>query len=372
MKGAFRLTTVAGVDIGVHYTWLFAFALITWTLASNWFPSDYPHWAAYTYWVTAMLAALLLFASLLIHELAHSLVAIARGHVVRGITLFIFGGVSDIGGETRSARDEFLIAFVGPMSSLSLSLAGFLGLRAGVGGGGSPVEGILIYFTLANLLVGLFNLLPGFPLDGGRVLRSIIWATTGSMSRATAIASMVGIGFGWLLISGGVYSIIITDDVVSGLWMGFIGWYLKDSAVAVRRSEHRSVRPRGTLDGVLVREVMSPPSRPVEQGMSIAELVDDYMIPFRRRSAPVIVSGRFAGIVTLQDLEGVRRDLWKETPVSAVMTRPPLLSVHPDDPLSEAIGLIATHRLNELLVLDVDGLVGVVNRLDVMQFLHIK
>ena len=237
MKGVFKLTTVAGVDIGVHYTWLFAFALITWTLASNWFPSDYPHWHAYTYWVTAILAALLLFASLLVHEMAHSLVAIARGHVVRGITLFIFGGVSDIGSKTRSAWDEFLIAFVGPMSSLALSLAGFLALRAGVGGGGSPVEGILIYFTLANLLVGLFNLLPGFPLDGGRVLRSIVWATTGSMSRATAIASMVGIGFGWLLISGGVF-IAITDDVVSGLWMGFIGWYLKDSAIAVRRSEH--------------------------------------------------------------------------------------------------------------------------------------
>ncbi len=369
MKGAFRLTTVAGVDISVHYTWLFAFALITWTLASNWFPSDYPHWTQYTYWITAAMAALLLFGSVLVHELAHSLVAIARGHKVRGITLFIFGGVSSIGGETRSARDEFLIAFVGPMSSLALSLAGFLALRAGVGGEDTPVEGLLIYFTLANLLVGLFNLLPGFPLDGGRVLRSIIWATTGSMSRATAIASMVGIGFGWLLISGGVF-IALTDDVVSGLWMGFIGWYLKDSAAAVRRSERRSVRTRGTLDGVLVSEVMSPPFRPVEQGTSIAELVDDYLIPLRRRSAPVIMGGRIAGVVTLEDLEGVHRDLWKETPVSAVMTRAPLLSVHPNDPISEAIGLIATHGLDELLVLDVDDLVGVVNRMDVMQNLY--
>jgi Zn-dependent protease len=368
MKGAFRLTTVAGVDISVHYTWLFAFALITWTLASNWFPSDYPHWTQYTYWITAAMAALLLFGSVLVHELAHSLVAIARGHKVRGITLFIFGGVSSIGGETRSARDEFLIAFVGPMSSLALSLAGFLALRAGVGGEDTPVEGLLIYFTLANLLVGLFNLLPGFPLDGGRVLRSIIWATTGSMSRATAIASMVGIGFGWLLISGGVF-IALTDDVVSGLWMGFIGWYLKDSAAAVRRSERRSVRTRGTLDGVLVSEVMSPPFRPVEQGTSIAELVDDYLIPLRRRSAPVIMGGRIAGVVTLEDLEGVHRDLWKETPVYAVMTKAPLLSVHPNDPISEAIGLIATHGLDELIVLDMDDLVGVVNRTDVMQFL---
>ncbi len=134
MNGAYKLATVAGIDIGVHYTWLFAFALITWTLAGSWFPSDYPDWAETTYWVTAAVASLLLFGSILVHELAHSLVAIARGMPGRSITLFIFGGVSDIGGDTNSARDEFQIAIVGPASSLLLSSAGLLLVRDWCGG----------------------------------------------------------------------------------------------------------------------------------------------------------------------------------------------------------------------------------------------
>ena len=179
MKGAFNLVTVAGIPIGVHYTWLFVFALITWTLAGSRYPADYPDWEAATYWVTAASAALLLFASILVHELAHSLVAIARGMPVRSITLFIFGGVSNIGGESRSAWDEFVIAIVGPGSSLGRAAAGFLALRAGIGGEDSPIEGVLVYFTLANFLVGLFNLLPGFPLDGGRVAVGGSWLEIG-------------------------------------------------------------------------------------------------------------------------------------------------------------------------------------------------
>jgi Zn-dependent protease/predicted transcriptional regulator len=356
MNGTFRLTRVAGVDINVHYTWVFAFALITWTLADNWFPADYPRWAAATYWLTAAIAALTLFASILVHELAHSVVAIARGMPVRSITLFIFGGVSDIGGETRSARDEFVIAIVGPLSSLGLSLIGFLVLRSGVVGDDSPVEGVLIYFTVANLFVGVFNLLPGFPLDGGRVLRAILWGSMGDMSRATRIAATVGIGFGWLLVGGGVV-IAITDNVISGLWMGFVGWYLKDSAASVRRGSRRR-----TLYDVPVSTVMSKPERPVDPGTSISDLVDEYMISYTRRSVPVVASGRVVGIVALQDLEAVHRDLWSQTPVSAVMTGPPLIVVRPDDSVAAAVGLIANHRVNQVLVMDGDELVGIVSR----------
>jgi len=356
MNGSFRLTRVAGVDISVHYTWVFAFALITWTLADNWFPADYPRWGALTYWLTAAVAALTLFASILVHELAHSIVAIARGMPVRSITLFIFGGVSDIGGETRSARDEFVIAIVGPASSLGLSLIGFLALRAGIVADDSPVEGVLIYFTFANLLVGVFNLLPGFPLDGGRVLRSILWGSMGDMSRATRIAASVGIGFGWLLVGAGVV-IAITDNVMSGLWMGFIGWYLKDSAASVRRGSCRR-----TLYDVPVSAVMSKSERPVDPATSISALVDEYMIPFTRRSVPVVESGRVVGIVALQDLEVVHRDLWAKTPVSVVMAKPPLFVVRPDDSIAMAVGLIANHRVNQILVMDGDELVGIISR----------
>ncbi|HCV28104.1 MAG TPA: site-2 protease family protein [Dehalococcoidia bacterium] len=364
MKGAFNLVTVAGIPIGVHYTWLFVFALITWTLAGSRYPADYPDWEAATYWVTAASAALLLFASILVHELAHSLVAIARGMPVRSITLFIFGGVSNIGGESRSAWDEFVIAIVGPGSSLGLAAAGFLALRAGIGGEDSPIEGVLVYFTLANFLVGLFNLLPGFPLDGGRVLRSIIWGATGSGYRATMIASSIGIGFGWLLVGAGVLS-VLTYDVMLGLWVGFVGWYLKDSATGGRRNARRSW-------GAPVSVVMSPPVQPVDPWTTISALVDEYMIPFRRRSVPVLTSGRIVGIVTLQDLEGVARDRWSETTVAEVMTRPPLFSVRPDDSLTAAIELIAKHQINQVLVVDVDEFVGTITRSDVMHLLRVN
>lgn len=366
MKGAFRLGTVAGIEINVHYSWLFIFALITWSLANSWFPADFPDWNPITYWLTGATAALLLFASVLVHELAHSLVALAKGMPVRNITLFIFGGVSNIGGESRSAGDEFQIAIVGPVSSLMLSAACFVALRSGVGGSDSPVTAILFYLAIANLLVGVFNLMPGFPLDGGRVLRSIIWRVTGSMSRATRLASTVGIGFGWLLVAAGLLEAVMVS-VMSGVWLAFIGWFLKDAALAERRRARHM-----TLREAPVSAVMSAPGPVVGPNTLIATLVDDYMIPLGRRSVPVVEAGRTIGIASLRDVRHVRRDLWEETPVSEVMTRTPLLSVGPDDSMTTVIELIATHRINQILVLDGDVLVGVVTRADVMRFLQVR
>ena len=366
MRGAFRLGTIAGIRIGVHYTWLFAFALITWTLASSRFPAVYPEWNESTYWLTAAIAALLLFGSALVHEMAHSVVALARGMPMRSITLFSFGGVSDIGGETRSARDEFQIAVVGPVSSLALALIFFFALRSGVGGDDSPVEGILFYLTVVNLLVGVFNLLPGFPLDGGRVLRSVIWSTTGSMSRATEIASTVGIGFGWLLIALGVLE-ALTLSLFAGLWMAFIGWYLKDSATSVRNgARRRSIRE------VPIRSVMSQSGSVVDPNALIATLVDDFMIPFGRRSVPVVEAGQVVGIVTLEDVQRVRRDLWEVASVSAVMTEAPLFAVGPDDPMTAVIELMMTHLVNQILVIDDGVLVGALTRADVARFLQVS
>ncbi|MDA1258696.1 MAG: site-2 protease family protein, partial [Chloroflexi bacterium] len=313
MKGTYRLGTVAGIEIDVHYTWMFAFALITWTLARSWFPADYPGWSTPTYWLTGAVSAVLLFGSVLVHELAHSLVALTKGMPVRNITLFIFGGVSNIGGDTRSAGDEFQIAVVGPASSLALSAICIAVLRLGLVGDDSPAEAIIYYLAIVNLLVGIFNLAPGFPLDGGRVLRSIIWRLTNSESRATEWASTVGIGFGWLLIGLGVLS-ALTIGVITGLWTAFIGWYLKDAAMAVRRGARRTA-----LRDVRVRDVMTSPGSVVGPDISIGVLFDDFMIPFGRRSVPVVDSGLIAGIISLEYVQRVRRDLWEDTPVSSVM-----------------------------------------------------
>jgi Zn-dependent protease len=223
MKSSIRLGRAAGIDVGIHYTWLFAFALIAWSLAAGYFPSTAPALATTTYWLLGVAAALALFASVLIHEFSHSLVALARGLRVHSITLFIFGGVSNIAGEAERAIDEFLIAVVGPLSSFVLAGVFWAAGRTAVLDG-TPLGAFIGYLASVHLILGLFNLVPGFPLDGGRVLRSILWASTGSLRRATQIASYVGQGFGFLLIFWGV-SRLLGGDVFGGIWTAFIGWF---------------------------------------------------------------------------------------------------------------------------------------------------
>jgi Zn-dependent protease len=200
MRSSLRLFRIAGIDIGVHYTWIFIFLLISWSLAQGFFPQQYPGWDTFSYWITGILAALVLFASVLLHELAHSLVARARGMPVNSITLFIFGGVSNLEEEPEKPRAEFAMAIVGPLTSLALAGI-FWGLTQTVENQDSPLAAMLSYLALINLVLAVFNLMPGFPLDEGRVLRSILWGTTGSLRKATDIAATVGRLFGWGLIA---------------------------------------------------------------------------------------------------------------------------------------------------------------------------
>src|SRR4051812_26362350 len=224
--------------------------MITWSLAAGYFPSEYPGWPRPTYWIVGGAAALLLFVSVLLHELCHSIVAQARGLVVHSITLFIFGGVSNIAQESDDPQDEFLIAVVGPLCSLVLAGVFWLAWQA-VPGDTGPLNALLYYQALVNFMLAVFNILPGFPLDGGRVLRAILWGATRSMVRGTNIASMVGqvvafgfIGYGlWLLLTG---------DVLSGIWIGFVGWFLNSAA----ESPRRQVQIQEGFRGVRVGSVM--------------------------------------------------------------------------------------------------------------------
>ena len=201
MQGSFKLGTLAGIDVRLHYTWLFAFFLIAWSLALGYFPMSDQGLGLSTYWILGIVAALLLFGSVLVHELGHSLVAAARGIHVDNITLFIFGGVSSIAQEASTAKDEFLVSVVGPL--ISLALASLFWAVGQVLPPGSPVGTLASYLGMTNLLLGLFNIVPGFPLDGGRVLRSLVWGTTGNLSRATQIASYVGQAVAFALIGWG-------------------------------------------------------------------------------------------------------------------------------------------------------------------------
>ena len=366
MKSSLRLGRIAGIEIGIHYTWLFAFILIAWSLAQGFFPQYYPGWDLATYWVTGALAALFLFVSVLIHELAHSFVARARGLPVRSITLFIFGGVSNIEREPENPKVEFAMSVVGPLASLVLAGI-FWGLRQAVGEQDSPLAAMLSYLALVNALLAGFNMIPGFPLDGGRVLRSIIWGTTGNLTKATNIAAMVGRFFGWGLIGFGVFQ-LLSGNFLGGLWIAFIGWFLSSAADASRRE----VTLRERLTGVPVRNVMDQSPEIISPGTPIEEVVRDIFLQRRRRAAAVYQDDQLVGIVTISDVKRQPQQKWSQTPVREIMTREPFYSVSMDDDLNLALRLLAQHDLNQLLVLNQGQLVGFLHRADVIRYLQLS
>ena len=269
MQGSFKVGTIGGIAIRVHYTWIFAVLLIAWSLALGYFPSASQGRGAGTDWLLAIIAALLLFGSVLVPELGHSLVAHARGLRVEDITLFIFGGVSSIAQEAASAWDEFVVAVVGPL--ISLALAGLFWAVGQVVPPESAVSPVARYLAMANLLLGLFNIVPGFPLDGGRVLRGILWGATGDMARATRLASYVGQAIAFVLIGWGVVS-ALGGDLLGGFWIAFIGWFLNSGAEGSRRQ----LDVRRALDGVPVSSVMNPSPATAGPGLSVRDFVQDY------------------------------------------------------------------------------------------------
>ena len=366
MESSFKLGRIARIEIGIHYTWLFAFALIAWSLAGGFFPVNYPGWDTSTYWLLGVLSALALFASVLIHELSHSPVALARRHGVHSITLFIFGGVSNIKQETEAARDEFLIAIVGPLTSFGLAGLFWVALQV-LAPGESPLGAALSYLALINVVLGAFNLLPGFPLDGGRVLRSIVWAATGSLRRATQIASYVGQGFGFLLIFWGV-SQLLGGNVLGGIWIAFIAWFLNNAAESIRQQQAL----RESIRGVRVPELMNPRPAVADPAMTVEELVMEHVVRQGLRALPVCDQERLVGIVSITDAKAVPRDSWPATPVGTIMTRSPFKVVAPGDEVGSALRLLVEGSLNQLPVLSNGELVGLLSRADVLRFLQLR
>jgi Zn-dependent protease/CBS domain-containing protein len=364
MQSSIRIGRIAGIEIGLHYTWIFAVVLIAWSLAEGYFPSVLPGVGAGTYWVLGVIAALLLFVSVLLHELSHSLVARSRGLNVDSITLFIFGGVSNLRSEAATARDEFLVAVVGPVSSLVL--AGVFGLISQGLPSASPYAALFTYLAFVNLLLGLFNLVPGFPLDGGRVLRSLVWGATGDMQRATVVAAYAGQAFAWLLIVWGFVR-LLSGDFFGGLWTAFIGWFLNGAAESTRQEQIQ----RQTFRGVQVGNVMDPSPAMAPGNLSVHDFVFDYVLQRGHRALPVVDNGRLLGIVTLGDAKHLAQDAWSSTPVATIMTRAPLKTVSPDAELSVAIALMAESGLHQLPVVQGGDVVGLLGRADIVRFLQL-
>jgi Zn-dependent protease/CBS domain-containing protein len=364
MRPSITLVRIAGIDIGIHYTWLFVAALVAWSLAQGYFPSLYPGWEATTYWVAGVVAALALFGSVLLHELSHSLVAIWRGIRVRSITLFIFGGVSTMEEETEQPQDEFLIAVVGPLASVLLAGLFWVGFLLVPDSRSAPAA-ILAYLAFLNVLLAGFNLLPGFPLDGGRMLRAIIWGVTGRLRRATQIAAFIGQGLGFLLIIWG-FSQVLGGAVLNGIWIAFIGWFLTSAA----ETERRGQALRETLKGISVSRVMDPQPPLASIDLSVQAFVDEHVFRRGQRALLVVDDGYIAGLVSVSDVKAIPQEAWPTTPIAQIMTRPPLTTVSPDDGLDTVLRRLVQGSFNQVPVVDQGRFVGLLSRADILRFLE--
>jgi Zn-dependent protease/predicted transcriptional regulator len=370
MPGSFRIGRIAGIDIEINVSWLVILVLLTFSLAVSWFPAAVPRQSTLIYWTLGFIAALLLFVSVLLHELAHSLVARARGLPVKRITLFIFGGVSDLQQEPQSPGVEFWVAIVGPLTSLAIGAIS-LGAGALIGPNAPLVAAVLNYLGVTNLLLGVFNLIPGFPLDGGRVLRAIIWRVTGSLRQATRAATLVGQVIAYLFIVAGVF-LFFSGDFINGLWFGFIGWFLLQAAQAA----NSQVMLESVFKGVTVGQLMSSPPLTTPANISLQQLVDGYFLPHGMRTIPVVRSDdqQLVGLVTLADIRHVPREQWPQTPVGQAMV--PLERLHavrPQQNLNDVLPLMTGRDVNQLPVVDDAGrLVGILSRDAILRYVEIR
>lgn len=365
MNSTFRVARLFGIDINVHATWVIAVFLIAWSLGAGYFPQAYPDWEPGLYPVAGIAAALGLFLCVLVHELAHSLLALAKGLPVHGITLFIFGGVSSIEMNDDEAHDEFVIAIVGPLTSLAL--AGLAWAASAVVPAGSFAGALVTYLVFVNVVLAVFNLVPGFPLDGGRVLRSVVWGITGDFEKATRLASSVGQFIGFALIGWGVVR-LLAGEVFAGLWTALIGWFLNSAAEATKVQTVSTVAFRGLKAG----DLLEPAPEALDPDTTVATFVQEHILRHGERALPVVFGGRVLGIVSLTDVKRVPEDSWPATPVTRIMTRD-VLAVRPTDDVSEGLRLLAEHDVHQVLVTDDGGrLLGQLTRAHLVEYLQLR
>lgn len=363
-----RLGRVFGIPVEVNLSWVFIFLLVAFSLGSQWFPSvpaaaNEPAWVHYS---VGAVTALLFFASILVHELSHSLVARAEGSHVDKITLFIFGGVAQIDDEPTTPGREFLMAAAGPGMSLLISLACFVGYAA-ISAAHAPwwVWAPLQYLAGINFFVALFNLLPGFPLDGGRVLRSILWGVTRDLLKATRWAVRVGQFIGWSMVALAVVSALNGNG--SFIWFGLIGWFIASLA----GQAYRQQLVRSTTSGVKVADIMSPTPEYVDGDLSLEVLVQRYFLGSRHSRYPVMVDGSIVGLVTLPDIKTVPRGEWPFTRTADVTNRDiHALVVQHDAAVDTVLPRLAGDRPGALLVVEAGKLVGILTRSDLIHLLQ--
>lgn len=364
---SFRLGSIFGFEIRIDLSWFIIFFLILWSLSAGVFPQQFPQFSTVTHIVMGVVGTLLFFASLLAHELSHSLVARTKGIPVQGITLFIFGGISRTRMEAESPGDEFQIAGIGPLVSLILAaLFGLLWRAGNAAGWSEAVTGVAAYLASINLLLAIFNLLPGFPLDGGRLFRSIIWKVTGDLQKATRIASWGGRFLGYLLIGFGIFR-LFSANILGGLWLILIGWFLNNAAEASYQEQFL----RMGLEGVQAREAMTENPETVSPDLTLKELVDDYFLHRRYQAFPVTSNNHPVGIITLNQVKQVSEDQRSQVTVEDTMT--PIaesVSVRPDENMADVVKKMQDSEARRVLVVRNHQLEGIITAHDITGWLR--
>jgi Zn-dependent protease len=322
LKGI-HLFRLRGIDVVIDYSWFVIFFLVVYTVAESYFPSTQQNYTAVQYWIMGLCAAILFFLSVLLHELAHSFVALKHGIRVISIRLFIFGGLAQVASEPESGRHEFLIALAGPAVSLGLGFGfGLLYGTLWISGKAGPVSAVAGYLAETNILLAIFNLIPGFPLDGGRILRAILWDRWANMTRATRVVSQIGNAFALFLISLGILLFLVTQSLVAGLW--FV-------------------------------------------------LVNDYIYRHKYSEFPVFNRDELIGMVMLAQVKAVPKELWMFKQVRDIMTPiEQVPSLKPSDDATEAFRRMMSGDLGRMPVIEEGRLVGIISRRDLLDLFKIK
>ena len=367
MTGTFKIGRLFGFEINVHWSWLFIFFLVTWTFSTGILEQFYPEWTSSRRWVVAGAISIVFFLSILLHEMSHSIVARRYGIPVASITLFVFGGVSNLTKEPENARQEFWIAIVGPLTSFILGIL-FAALYFLL----DPIEdgaaGVAANLAVINTAIGIFNLVPGFPLDGGRVLRSIFWARKRNLLGATRTASSVGMIVAYLIMGLGIASFFFVS-VVTGIWFFLIGNFLRMASSESYRQVFLDVALKGVPASAVARQdyVTVPPD------MTLTELVEENVLAGHGRCFPVVVADSLLGLVTLTDLRAIPRDEWPTTSVYRIMTPfERLRVVNLKDDLPEVLNQMASGDINQVPLVEGKQILGLIHRSDVFRYIQTR
>jgi Zn-dependent protease/CBS domain-containing protein len=368
MGSGFNLGKIFGIQFRLHYTWFFIFLLITVSLSWQVFPVFYPGWSQLLYWSVGIATSLLFFASVLAHEMAHSLVGRANGIPIKSITLFIFGGMAQMTREATRAGAEFKMAAAGPACSLAIggifALVWFLTQDIM-----EPLSAMAFYLAQINVLLAAFNLIPGFPLDGGRIFRSLMWRFSGNYQRSTRIATRVGQGVAYSFMLGGILLMVLLHEWLGGLWIIFIGWFLQNAA----STSYRQTKWRQALSGLTASQIMTSDYIEVPPELTVSELVKGYVLPRGHSFFIVTSESGVKGILSLSNIKSVPRASWDTTQLEKIML--PLDRLKAAHPQQDALSLVEEmdkNEINQMPVVSEGKIIGLITRDSLIRFLRAR